>query len=201
MDRGAWQATAYGVAKSQTRLSDWSELKKLRKAAQPEWVDGKGFRGGEKVHMGQREAFLPALQSMELTGERGHGPSPHPGPVVLFWCSSLDSLGPGTLCCRAAMLTSDNKTQGNCKGLKITACMHNWGKKWTKRYKNHRKPNWISVEEQGAKAGYGACPPALNTTRGVGETLLSHPSSPAPGHTPTVAPYKEQARFPHWGPS
>ena len=26
MDRGAWQATVHGVAKSQTRLSDWTEF-------------------------------------------------------------------------------------------------------------------------------------------------------------------------------
>ena len=26
MDREAWRATAYGVAKSRTRLSDWTEL-------------------------------------------------------------------------------------------------------------------------------------------------------------------------------
>ena len=26
MDRGAWHAAIYGVAKSQTRLSDWTEL-------------------------------------------------------------------------------------------------------------------------------------------------------------------------------
>ena len=28
MDRGAWRAAIHGVAKSQTRLSDWTELKK-----------------------------------------------------------------------------------------------------------------------------------------------------------------------------
>ena len=27
MDREAWRAAAHGVAKSQTRLSDWTELK------------------------------------------------------------------------------------------------------------------------------------------------------------------------------
>ena len=27
MDRGAWRAAVHGVAKSQTRLSDWTELK------------------------------------------------------------------------------------------------------------------------------------------------------------------------------
>ena len=35
-----------------------------------------------------------------------------------------------------------NKIQGNYKGLKITACMHSWDKKWTKRYKKtKKKPN------------------------------------------------------------
>ena len=33
MDREAWCATVYGVAKSQTRLSDWTELNRTERAA------------------------------------------------------------------------------------------------------------------------------------------------------------------------
>ena len=29
MDREAWHAAVHGVSKSQTRLSDWTELKKM----------------------------------------------------------------------------------------------------------------------------------------------------------------------------
>ena len=42
-------------------------------------------------------------------------------------------------------------------------------------------------------------PPALSTNKGVGKHL-SHPSSPTPGHTPTLTPYKEQVRTPRRPP-
>ena len=54
------------------------------------------------------------------------------------------NLGPGTLCCSACIWTnifSSNKIQRNYKGLKITVCMHSWGKLWTARYKKTKKPN------------------------------------------------------------
>ena len=39
-------------------------------------------------------------------------------------------------------------------------------------------------------------PPALNTRKGWAKHL-SRPSSPTPGHTPTLTPYKEPARLPY----
>ena len=42
MDREAWHATVHGVSKSQTRLSDWTELSFLEEAetvAQPGFVN------------------------------------------------------------------------------------------------------------------------------------------------------------------
>ena len=33
MDREAWHAAVHGVAKSQTQLSNWTELKRIKKTA------------------------------------------------------------------------------------------------------------------------------------------------------------------------
>ena len=40
MDREAWRAAVHGVAKNQTRLSDWTELKTLKRALHPskQWI-------------------------------------------------------------------------------------------------------------------------------------------------------------------
>ena len=35
MDREAWRAAVHGVAKSRTRLSDWTELKTVETKEQP----------------------------------------------------------------------------------------------------------------------------------------------------------------------
>ena len=124
-------------------------------------------------------------------------------PPTTLWCRvelwgwHWDSLGPGTFCCNAwtwTNISSSNEIQRNYMGLKITACMHSWGKLWTK----NKKPNchlWRAGSKNkvlGAKAGYCACP--LHTTPPDGwANHLSHPSSPTPGHTLTFTPYKEPA--------
>ena len=60
-------------------------------------------------------------------------------------------------------------------------------------------PTAIS-EEPGAKKtgvgskGYCTCPPAWDSTKRW-TNHLSHPSSPIPGHSPTLTPYKEKALY------
>lgn len=91
--------------------------------------------------MGQREAFLSTLLSRELI-EEDMGLC----PILALSCSS--EAPPETACDLGPLvpvlqcLHLDNKIQGNSKGLKITVGMHNWDKKWTKRYKkNTKNPN------------------------------------------------------------
>ena len=50
-----------------------------------------------------------------------------------------DRLGPGTLCWDLGPFSSSNKVQRNYKGLKITACMHIWGKFCTKKIQRDQK--------------------------------------------------------------
>ena len=78
------------------------------------------------------------------------------------------------------------------KGLKITACMHNWGKFWTTRYKKGQKNPTATSEEPGAKAG--SCAGPLRSTPPKGRAdHLSHPSCLTPGRTPALTPCKEPA--------
>ena len=64
---------------------------------------------------------------------------------------------PQTLYCSVAMLAPGHTTlpatkyKKYCMGLKITACMPNWDKLWTKDTKRPKKP--ATFEEPGAKAG------------------------------------------------
>ena len=121
----------------------------------------------------------------------------HPLPTVQW---NWDRLEPGILCCSACTWTnisSSKKIQRNCKGLKITVCIHSWGKLWTRRYKKTKTPTAIS-EELGAKAGYWACPLHSTPPRGWADHL-SHASGPTPGHTPALTPYKEAAHPPWEG--
>ena len=76
--------------------------------------------------------------------------------------------------------------------------MSSWGKLWTTRYKKTKNPTATS-EEPGAKAGgretaQGTAHYPLHSTPPKGRAdHLSHASSPTPGHTPTLTPYKEPA--------
>ena len=104
--------------------------------------------------------------------------SPNCRLMEVFWAPwRWDRLGPGTLCCGACTwthLSSSNKIQGNCKGLKITVCMRSWGKFWTKDTKQPKNPTATS-EEPGAKAGYCPCPLHTAPPKGWAKHL-SHPS-------------------------
>ena len=61
---------------------------------------------------------------------------------------------PGTLCCSAwtwTNISSSNKIQRNCKGLKIAACASGWGKLWTTRGKKRIKNPAASSKVPGAE--------------------------------------------------
>ena len=60
MDRGAWQATIHGVAKSQTQLSDFYFTSFLYFISKTQTIAGPGFRGS-----------LGPLQSMVIATENG----------------------------------------------------------------------------------------------------------------------------------
>ena len=88
-------------------------------------------------------------------------------------------------------------------GTKINYVHVQLGQILDKRFKETKKPScqfwrvWSKSRRSGAKAGYCACP--LHTMPPKGwANHLSHPSGMTPGHTPTLTPYKEQAR-PHSG--
>ena len=109
-------------------------------------------------------------------------------------------------CCNASCtwtnLSSSNKIRRNYKGLKIAARMGGWGKFWTKDTKRPKHPYchfWRARSKNRvsrAKAGYCACPLHTPPPKGWADHLR-HPSSPTPGHTPTLTPCKEQARPPY----
>ena len=68
--------------------------------------------------------------------------------------------------------------------------MCSWGKLWTTRYKKTKKNPTATSDELGAKAGYSARPLHSTPPKGWADHL-SPPSSPTPGHTPTLTPCKE----------
>ena len=106
-------------------------------------------------------------------------------------------------CCSAFTWTNvlGYKIQRNYKGLKITVCTCSWGKFWTKDTKRPKKSPTATSEELGAKAGGPeekqgtAHAPCTQYQKGWANPL-SYPSSPTPGHSPTVTLYKEPARSP-----
>ena len=114
-------------------------------------------------------------EGVPLAGGGGGATGPHrPGHFLLqrqiskipsthLLCPHLVKMRharPGTLCCRACTWTnisSSNKIQRNSKGLNLTACMHSWGKFWTRDTKRP-KTHLPTLEEPGAKALCRACP-------------------------------------------
>ena len=112
--------------------------------------------------------------------------------VILRQAGTWAPLLQGCSACTWTRLSSSNKRQRNYMRLKITGCMHSWGKFWTKDTKRPKNPS-ATFEGPRAKAGYFACP--LHTTPPKWwANHPSHPSVPTPGHTPTLTPYKERAR-------
>ena len=105
-------------------------------------------------------------------------------------------LEPGTLCCSSYTWTnvsSSNRLQKKCKGLKVTVSIHSWGKLWT-RYKKTKNPTTNS-EVRRARTGY--CAPYLHTGLPKGwADLRSQPSGPAHGSSPICSPFKGGA-FPY----
>ena len=113
-----------------------------------------------------------------------------------------DRVDPVTLCCSPAMLVALLQQQNTKKlyGAKINCVEGRWGKFWTKdtkRAKNLYYHFWRARSKNrvlGAKEGY-VWP--LHTRPSWGwANHLSHLSGPAPGHTPTPIPFKEQASPP-----
>ena len=110
--------------------------------------------------------------------------------------SLRERLGPDTLGCKACTwthLSSNNRIQRNCMGLKITMCLHSWGKFWTQKIQ--RDPtNALSLlkslePKQGIRSKSRVLhkPPAHNTIKG----WAKQPSL-TPGHTPTLTQKKER---------
>ena len=117
-------------------------------------------------------------------------------------------LGPGTLCCKAAMLASRYRSPPAAKykgtvGLKRTPCMRSWGKFWTQKIQRPKNTT-ATFEQPRAKIGYCAralhTPPPKGWTEHLGDPSCltleqhSHPhlrKEPAPRSSGS-----EQAREP-----
>ena len=82
----------------------------------------------------------------------------------------------------------------NSKGLKITPCIHSWGKLWTKDAKRPKNPAATS-EDPGAKTG---CQEQKQVTEHLTPAAgwaehVSHLFGSNTGHFPNLTPCKEQA--------
>lgn len=130
--------------------------------------------------------LLSSLKSFAFKPMQSRGQQEASALYILCWVGTR----PGTLCCGACTCTNmspSSKIQRNCKRLKITVCVGNWGELWTIRYKT------ASSEEPGAKAEYW-CPCPLHTPPPKGRAdNLCQPPDPTPGHTPHLTPWKESA--------
>ena len=81
MDKEAWRAVIHGVEKSQTRLSDWTELKAFSKRVQVWWttdpylegLELKGIHGpqGEVKSVGYPVAATVRIYSLHEVGREG----------------------------------------------------------------------------------------------------------------------------------
>ena len=76
-------------------------------------------------------------------------------------------------------LSSSNRIKINCMALKLTACLHSWGKFWTQMIQRA----WSKNRVWGAKGGYWACPLVHTTTKGVGK-IPKQPLRPEPWTLP-----------------
>ena len=97
--------------------------------------------------------FIPVLQILKTMS----GKTPCPGcPDVLAALTELRQAGTwDTLlqCCNPwtwTHLSSSNRIQRNCMGLKITACLHSWGKFWTPKIQRGQRAHltFLRILEQ-----------------------------------------------------
>ena len=143
---------------------------------------------------------MPTRHVALISGSDSTGPMPYvyPQPRESGASETGWDLGPGTLPCSARIQTnisSSNTRQRNSKTLKITACIHSWGKLWTRRYKEIRNPTATPEEweqEQGARSKSRALrkPSAHTTTKGWA-SCLSRPCGPSPSPPPLLTLDKE----------
>lgn len=93
--------------------------------------------------------------------------------------------------------------QRNYMQQKITACMCNWGKFWTKNIQKDKKQTrttrlpFLRSWEQACKRVLRLLP-ALSITKGWA-SYASHPSGPTPGYTPSLTPCNAPVPN-HFGP-
>ena len=138
---------------------------------------------------------MPTRHVALISGSDSTGPMPYvyPQPRESGASETGWDLGLGTLPCSARIQTnisSSNTRQRNSKTLKITACIHSWGKLWTRRYKEIRNPTATPEEweqKQGARSRSRALrkPSAHTTTQGWA-SCLSRPCGPSPRPPPLL---------------
>ena len=116
--------------------------------------------------------------------------------------SEWDRLGPFATVLQCLHLDKPLLEQQNTKKLHATKnnCVHTQlGQILDQKIQKDQKTQLPLLKNREEKPGVGSksrvlcMSPALNTTKGWAEHL-SHPSGLAPGHTPTLTPYKEPAR-------
>ena len=116
--------------------------------------------------------------------------------AALRWVPwSWDRLGPGTPDCSACTwknISSSNTTQRNCKGLKVTVCVHIWDKLWTVRYGRTQKGHF-HFWRSGSKSR--VCTRPLHSPHHrAGQTTQAPPPRCDPWTHPYFTPCKELSR-------